>query len=246
MMEEPKVKTQQGQPPREVHSLSRRQIMQGLLGGAGVGFVLPGAALTHPVHQHPFSANTSTAARTRGAAESAAGQAAGETDADAGWKPAFFDPHQDETLTVLAELIVPNSTRARVNRFIDTLISVDSEENQKNLIASLSAFDHEAIIRYNGPLKDLTEEQQIAIVTAASTGKPSRPGPAGRRRRRRGVSSPRGGAAPPLTLRDHFEDVKGWVSGAFYSSEIGMKELGWTGQVAWDRYPGCEHTEGHS
>jgi hypothetical protein len=50
---------------------------------------------------------------------------------------------------------------------------------------------------------------------------------------------------PVLTLRDHFENIKGWVSGAFYSSEFGMKELGWTGQVAWDGLPGCTNPDGH-
>jgi Gluconate 2-dehydrogenase subunit 3 len=208
--------------------VSRRQIMQGLLGGAGAGIVLPGLAAAHPIHRHLATAD----------AIAAAAQDAASTD----WQPSFFDDHQNQTLIVLAELILPNSTQAQVNRFVDTLVSVDTPENQKKLIASLSAFDHEAIAQHNQPFKDLTEEQQIAILTAASTGQPSQPGPGGRRRRRPAI--PRStGPAPALTMRDHFDDVKGWVSGAFYSSEVGMKELGWTGQVAWDSYPGCDHPD---
>jgi len=215
----------------EPRGLSRRQIMQGLLGGAGAGLVLPGVAAGHPIHRHLLSQGTVDAAEEQTAA----------TD----WQPSFFDAHQNESLIVLAELIVPNSTQAQVNRFIDTLISVDTPDNQKKLIASLSAFDHEAIARHNQPFKNLTETQQIALLTEASTGQPSRSGPGGRRRRRPAPPQS-GGAATALTLRDHFEDLKGWVSGAYYSSEVGMKELGWTGQMVWDSYPGCEHPEGHA
>jgi len=210
----------------ETRGVSRRQIMQGLLSGAGAGLVLPGLAAAHPIHRHLSNPDTVSAA--------------GQQTTSADWQPSFFDDHQNQTLIVLAELIVPNSTQAQVNRFIDTLVSVDTPDNQKKLIASLSAFDHEAITRYNQPFKDLTEEQQVAILTAASSGPAS---PEGAVRRRRRPAPPRNEAGPTLTMRDHFEDVKAWVSGAYYSSEAGMKELGWTGQVAWDSYPGCEHPD---
>ena len=48
-----------------------------------------------------------------------------------------------------------------------------------------------------------------------------------------------------VTLRDHFDNLKGWISGAYYSSEVGMRELGWTGQVMFESFPGCEHPDGH-
>jgi len=211
----------------EARSLSRRRAVQGLLSGAGAGLVLPGLAAAHPIHRHLLSAETVAAAAQQAAS--------------ADWQPLFFDDHQNETLIVLAELIVPNSTQAQVNRFIDTLISVDTPDNQKKFIASISAFDHEAIAQHNQPFKDLTEEQQVAILTAASTGQASQPGGGGRRRRR--AVPPPNSAAPALTMRDHFEDIKSWVGGAYYSSEVGMKELGWTGQVAWDSLPGCEHPD---
>ncbi|HEV3277189.1 MAG TPA: gluconate 2-dehydrogenase subunit 3 family protein [Terriglobia bacterium] len=220
---------------REARGPSRRQVVQTLLGGAaaglGSGLAFPGVAAGHPIHKH-LTSDTAVAA-------------AGAQAADADWQPAFFDAHQNETLIVLSELIIPNSGQAQVNRFIDTLISVDTPENQKKLIASLSAFDHEAISSHSQPFKDLTAEQQVAILTAASTGEPSQTG-AGGRRRRRPVPPRAGTTAAALTMRDHFDDIKGWVSGAFYSSEVGMKELGWTGQVAWDSYPGCDHPEGHT
>jgi hypothetical protein len=218
--------------PMEARGLSRRQVMQRLLGTAGTGLVLPGLAAAHPIRRHLMNEDTMVAADRKAA----------EPD----WQPVFFDPHQNETVMALAEQILPNSTRrAQVNRFIDTLISVDTQENQKKFLAALGAFDHEGITRYDRPFADLTEAQQNAILTAASTADPSAPGQGGRRRRRPMVPKP-GSEEPALTLRDHFENIKGWVSGAFYSSEFGMKELGWTGQVAWENLPGCQHPDGHA
>jgi len=46
-------------------------------------------------------------------------------------------------------------------------------------------------------------------------------------------------------LRKHFENLKGWISGAYYSSEAGMRELGWTEDRVFEKFPGCEHPEGH-
>ena len=217
--------------PTEGHQVSRRQVMQRLLGTAGAGLVLPGLAAEHPIHQHLMNEDTMLAADRKAA----------ERD----WQPVFFDSHQNETVIALAEQILPNSTRAQVNRFIDTLISVDTQENQKKFLATLGAFEHEGITRFHHAFKDLTEAQQNVILTAASTAEPFEPGQGRRRRRSPTVPKP-GSEEPTLTLRDHFENIKGWVSGAFYSSEFGMKELGWTGQVAWESLPGCPHPDGHA
>jgi hypothetical protein len=209
--------------------LNRRQVMQRMLATAGASLALPGLAAGHPVHSHLLSDSTMSAA------EAAA--------ADAAWEPVFLDPHQNKTLIILAERIVPNSTAAQVNRFVDLLISVDTQENQKKFLASLGAFDHEGITRYNQPFKDLTEGQQIEMLSAASTAKAG--GAPQDNYGSRSDTAPKTGEEPVLTMRDHFENVKGWVSGAFYSSEVGMRELGWTGQVVWDSFPGCEHPDGH-
>ena len=49
-----------------------------------------------------------------------------------------------------------------------------------------------------------------------------------------------------MTLGDALAHLKGWVAGAYYSSEMGMKELGWTGDTFFEGYPGCTHPEGHA
>ena len=213
--------------------INRRQVVQRLLGGAGAGLVAPAVALAeaHPVRKHLMSESTLAAADAK----------AGAAD----WSPEFLDPHQNDTLIVLAERIVPGSTQAQSNRFIDLLLSVDTQENQKKFLASMGAFEAEAISTYQHPYKDLTEEQQNAILTKASTEKSGIPEGAGGGFSWFAVPSKDSGEPPKLTLRDHFENLKQWVSGAYFSSEVGMKELGWTGQVMWDSFPGCEHPEGH-
>ena len=49
-----------------------------------------------------------------------------------------------------------------------------------------------------------------------------------------------------MTLRDHFDHIKGWVSGIYFASEPGLKELGYTGNVFHEKYPDCEHDGKHA
>ena len=46
--------------------------------------------------------------------------------------------------------------------------------------------------------------------------------------------------------KEAFGNLKEWIVGAYYSSEQGMKELGWDGNFAFEKYPTCEAAEGRS
>ena len=199
--------------------MSRREMVRRLMMGASAGVALPAVAASHPIAKH--------------LADSAAVAQARPKSAAASWSPAFFDPHQNETFVVLAERIIPGSSQAQVNRFVDLLLSVDTQEAQKRFLASLSAMEAESLQRHSRPFKDLTEAEQNEMLTVASTGKP-------------GVASEEASDQSPdqMTLRDHFENLKAWVKGAYYSSEPGMKGLGWTGQVFFESFPGCQHPGG--
>ncbi len=196
--------------------INRREMVRRLMLAGGAGFALPGIAEGHPIARH--LANQGATAKTA--------SAAAKTDGS----PAFLDPHQSKTLEVLGERIIPGSSKAQVNRFIDLLLSVDTQDAQKKFIASLSAFEAESLKRFSHPYKDLTVSQQNEILTSASTAK-------------HGEATE--GQPHQITLRDHFENLKGWVSGAYYSSEIGMKELGWTDQVFFTSFPGCQDPGQH-
>jgi len=215
-MPEKKILTVLPPAPAGPGSLARRDVIRALVGGVGAGLTLPAVAESHPMHRHLSDATA------LGEADAAA--AAGD------WKPAFLDAHQSATLASLAEQVVPGSTAAGVTAFVDRLLSVDTPENQRRFLNALGALEGESIERYRHPWKTLSPAQQVELLTAASTAAPGT-------RDASGVAS--------ATLRDHFDHLKGWISGAYFSSEIGMRELGWTGNVFHASFPGCPHPDGH-
>ena len=203
----------------------RRAILQGLLGGVGASLALPLGAETHPVHQHLADA---------GKVERAQAQSK-----DAAWKPEFLDGHQFATLSVLADRILPGSVASGSDRFIDQLLAVDSRGNQGRFLIALGAFEGESRTRFGRPWKSLTEAQQVEILTAASTMAPEAPPARGR------APAPKPGPGQ-VSLRDHFDHLKGWIAGAHYSSEAGMRQLGWTGQSFFTSFPDCPHPGKHA
>jgi hypothetical protein len=214
-----------GAAPDAPSGPGRRAILQGLLGGVGAGLALPLGAETHPVHQHLADAAKVDRAKAQ--------------TKDAAWKPEFLDAHQFATLSALAERIVPGSVASGSDRFIDQLLAVDSRENQGRFLIALGAFEGEARTRFGRPWKALTEAQQVEVMTAASTMAAEAPPRRGR------APAPKPGPGQ-VGLRDHFDHLKGWIVGAHYSSEAGMRELGWTGQSFFTSFPDCPHPGKHA
>jgi Gluconate 2-dehydrogenase subunit 3 len=209
--------------------VGRRQWLQGILGGVGAGLAIPGLAETHPMHAHLADQAKVAGAEAKTAAP--------------GWKPEFLDAYQFETLSSLSERILPGAVKLKADRFVDQLLAVDTQENQQAFLSALGGLDGESRARFGKPWKSLSEAQQIELLTAASTAPP--PDDAGGRdlRARNAPASP--SAAMTQNLRGHFEHVKGWVVGSYYSTEAGMRELGWTGNQFYPSFPGCEHADGH-
>jgi hypothetical protein len=198
--------------------LTRREMVQRLLAGAGAGAAWPLVVASHPIYEHLANGAVFEEAEKLGAGD---------------WKPVFLNAQQEETLVALAEAIVPGSMKAQVDRFIDLLLSVDTLEHQKNFVDSLAAFETESQKRFGRRFPSLDPSEQNALLTDASTRPAKEDLSSGTRKEHPG-------------LREHFEHLKGWISGAYYSSEAGMRELGWTGDYVFASFPGCEHPEGHS
>ena len=208
----------------ETVGLTRRAMVQRLLAAMSAGAAWPLVAGSHPI----FELLRSEALLHDDAVFDKAEQLG-----QANWKPTFLTAQQDHLLTAFAESIVPNSTRAHASRFIDLLLSMDKQENQLKFAESLAALDAEAQKRFKKSFPALGAEQKNAFLTDAST-KPKSPDAAGSEVEKKQAA-----------LYSHFENLKGWISGAYYSSEVGMRELGWTGDYAFAAFPGCPHPEGH-
>jgi hypothetical protein len=201
----------------------RRQVLQALAGSVGAGLAAPALAHGEATHLH------APAAAPQGRAP--------------GVPAGFLDPNQLETLASLAEAVVPGSADAGVAAFVDRLLAIDTADRQRSFLAALGAVQAESLTRFGKPWLSLDAAQKTVLLTALSTGVPSRtprywkPGEP--------VLVPEPEKAP-LTLRDRFELLKERIATAYYSSEQGRAELGATGQVVHSEFPGCTHPGGHA
>jgi Gluconate 2-dehydrogenase subunit 3 len=191
----------------------------------GAAVSVPALAAAHPVHRHLANLATMEQADEKAAAQ---------------WKPEFLDPTHSQTLVAIAERIVPGSTQTQINRIIDLLLSVDTAANQKRFVASLTALDQQADHQYRKSFSGLSHQQQDQVLTTCANGKES---PS------KTTSADPDEPEPekiPVTLRDHFENLKGWIVGAYYSTETGMRELGWTEDFYFEELPVCTHPGEHA
>jgi hypothetical protein len=197
--------------------LTRREMVRRLLAGVGAGAAWPLVAASHPIHEILRNGAILKEAEKLGAAD---------------WHPVFLNAQQNENLIALAESIVPGSTKAQVNRFLDLVLSVDQDIHKNEFVAALTAFEVESQKRFGKGFPSLDDRQQNMLLTDAAAA-PAKDDAAGNA----GKESP--------GLHEHFENLKGWISEAYYSSEMGMRELGWTEDRVFASFPGCEHPEGH-
>jgi hypothetical protein len=186
--------------------ISRREAMQRLMAGIAAGVVAPAIATAHPVELYR---------RLIGDDATVSSAEAGLSAAD--WRPIFLNAKQDELLVAVAEAMVPGSTGAQVDRFIDLLLSVDSVERQKAFLGALAAADEEARGGFQHGFTELTSGDREKVLTSLSDKR-----------------------------KQAFGNLKEWIVGAYYSSEAGMKELGWDGNFAFDKYPTCEAAGGRT
>ena len=153
-----------------------------------------------------------------------------------GWKPLFLDEHQNETLIILSDLIIPatdtpGAKDALVNRYIDLVLAAETPETQRAFLNSLGYLDGESIKRYKAAFRYLSADDQDLLLHALAY-----PRIGG------GWAGDTGAMADPGHA--HFEALKDRIMTAYYSSQIGEKELGWDGAFAHGPYQGCEHPEG--
>jgi hypothetical protein len=197
--------------------VGRRQMLQGLA-VVGAGLAVPGGVEAH------LMAPARAAAKAKGATGALA----------------FFDAHQFATVSRLCALIVPGSDTAGADRFIDELLAVAGSERQQKFLTAFGAIEGAALERFQKPFKALAEPQQVEVLTVASGG------PSGARdwtwEPGKLIERPKEDD-PSTTLRDHFDHLKRWIADSYYTSEAGLRELGYTGNMLFTEFPDCTHPE---
>ena len=140
--------------------------------------------------------------------------------ARADWKPVFLDDHQNQTLVALSDMLIPETDTpgakaALVNRFLDRVMAAETHETQRSFLDSLAFLDGESFERFHAAFVHLTPEQQTDVVTLMAY-------PHTLETWDENVTAVYSGHA-------HFSTLKDWIARAYYNSEAGMKELGYTG-----------------
>jgi Gluconate 2-dehydrogenase subunit 3 len=124
------------------------------------------------------------------------------------WEPVFFDSHQNQTVIVLSDLIIPDTdtpgaTTAHVNRFIDLLLASGPAKERENYIEALGWLDGYCLSRYSHPFIGLDHNEQCEVLTLLTH-------PSGIPKIGHGIS--------------FFSVLKSSIVQAYYTSEIGMLE----------------------
>ena len=160
-------------------------------------------------------ASSASAAHVHQAAATAAKAADSATPDTAEPALLFLDRHAFDTLAILSEQIVPGSRAVKVPEFLDRLLAVESIETQRRATQALGAFERAAREAHGLPWKALTSTQATELLTKIST-QPSSD-----------------------TTRQAFDSIKGAVAETYFTSEVGMKELGWNGSIAFAPPAAC-------
>ena len=145
------------------------------------------------------------------------------------WSPKVLTPHQNDTVTVLCELIIPETDTpgakiAGVNRFIDTVLQEAPSPEKDAFLKGLVWMDTRSTALFGKDVLSATREQQTALLTR--------------------VSSEDGGSADDRTGADFFRALKSMTITGYYTTQIGLQqELGDDGKLVQAEFKGCTHPE---
>jgi hypothetical protein len=136
----------------------------------------------------------------------------------------FFTEHEMATIAVLSDIIIPkdgksgSASEAKVPEFIEFIVK-DIPSNQTPMRGGLKWLDLQCLNRYEKAFKDATSAQQIEMVDEIAYPNKVKPGM-------------EQGAAFFTLMRD-------LTASGFFTSEMGIKDLGYVGNVPnkWEGVP---------
>jgi len=128
--------------------MNRRDLIKSAVLGAGAASV---AGAQQPSHVHVKTILPAQAASS------------------AAWTPAVLDPHQNETVVQLSELIIPatdtpGARAAKVNEWIDLYLSDIAEDKGHSFLQGLGWLDGYALKKHNQPFVALAATEQTGIL----------------------------------------------------------------------------------
>lgn len=136
----------------------------------------------------------------------------------------YFTTHEMETIAILADIIIPadevsgSATDAGVPAFIEFIVK-DKPEFQTPMRGGLRWLDMQMSKLYGTSFKDSKQDQRLAVVDAIAYPQKAKP------ELKQGVA--------------FFTLMRNLTATGFYSSEIGMKDIGYVGNRPnqWDGVP---------
>lgn len=140
---------------------------------------------------------------------------------DGGWKARFFQDSEVETVSRIAERIIPETDTpgaraALVHQYIDFVLSGSEAAASERFREGLKELDQKCREHFGKPFVKLETARQDEILTEMQ-------------------GSP------------FFQEVKRLTVDGYYRSEVGMKqELGFEGNTFLSEFEGCTHPEHHS
>ena len=139
-------------------------------------------------------------------------------------EPNFFTEHEMATITLLSDIIIPkdavsgSATDAKVPEFIEFIVK-DMPDHQVPMRGGLKWLDLHSYKKHAKAFTECTSKEQIAIVDE--------------------IAYPQK-AAPELAQGvSFFNKIRDLVTTGFYTAEIGVKDLGYMGNVPnrWEGVP---------
>ncbi|HCT23893.1 MAG TPA: transcriptional initiation protein Tat [Chitinophagaceae bacterium] len=136
----------------------------------------------------------------------------------------FFTPHEMATITVLSDIIIPkdevsgSASDAKVPEFIEFIVK-DMPSHQTPMRGGLRWLDLQCFKRFNKAFVDCSAKEQIEMVDEIAYPEKAKPEMA------QGVS--------------FFNTIRNLVATGFYTSEIGVKDVGYVGNTPnqWNGVP---------
>ncbi|HSF25770.1 MAG TPA: gluconate 2-dehydrogenase subunit 3 family protein [Blastocatellia bacterium] len=140
----------------------------------------------------------------------------------------FFTDEENRTVVEMSERIIPaddsspGAKEAKVNEYIDLIVSVSPEPTQQTWRDGLAAVNKMSRDRFGKTFVDASADQQIELLTEISKNE----------------------KAPQTVEEKFFRTIKYATVDGYYTSEIGIKkELRYKGNSYLKEFTGCTHPE---